>query len=131
MAGERMAQDSDPTVKSKAKPGQGATTERESVAEQQLEAELLWQELAVGDEVLVEFPIYERSLCAGMPERPSSDASTVELLTPGRGYLILEKCLSATQVPQFMTESNTPGRRALVYPHCICSYRRADESTIN
>ena len=104
---------------------------RESVAEQQLEAEMLWSDLVVGDEVMVEFPIFDRSLCVGLPHRSESDAVTVEILTPGRGYLILEKSLSATQVPQFITESNTPGRRAVIYPHCICSYRRADESTIN
>ncbi len=111
--------------------GDSIASGSESMAEQQLEAEFLWQNLAVGDEVMVEFPLYERSLCAGLPGQPDNNPSTVELLTPGRGYLILEKCLSATQIPQFLTESNTPGRRAVVYPQSICSYRRANESTIN
>ena len=83
------------------------------VAEHQLEAELLWQELALGDEVLVEFPV-----CEG----------EVELLSPGRGYLVLDKQLSQTGVPQLVTESNLPGCYVTLYPHCICSYRSASEN---
>ncbi len=95
--------------------------ESELVAEQQLQAEMLWQELVVGDEVLVEFPVYEGGANQG----------ATALLTPGRGYLILEKRMTASQIPQFITESNLPGYPVVVYPHCICSYRRADDSTIH
>ena len=97
----------------------------EMIAEEQLRAELLWQELQLGDEVLVEFAVVDRSVREG----------SVELLSPGRGYLILQKCLSESQVPQFITESNIPNRPVVVFPHCICSYRcshqRAEDSTIN
>ncbi|MEH6470117.1 MAG: hypothetical protein V7752_02595 [Halopseudomonas sp.] len=88
----------------------------ENIAEDQLAAELLWQDLVIGDEVLVEHPVYE---------------GTVELLSPSRGYLVLAKQMSATQIPQLITESNIPGRFVTLYPHCICSYRRADENTIS
>lgn len=88
----------------------------ERVAEEQLAAELLWQELVVGDEVLVEYPVYE---------------GAIEMLSPGRGYLVLDKQLSATQVPQLITESNIPGRRLTLYPHCICSYRRSNENSFS
>ncbi|MEH6649019.1 MAG: hypothetical protein V7707_03215 [Motiliproteus sp.] len=95
------------------------------IAEEQLRAELLWQELQPGDEVLVEFVLVDGSTGEGV----------VELLSPGRGYLILDKRLSDSQVPQFITESNIPNRSVVVFPHCICSYRcsnrRADECTIN
>ena len=93
-----------------------SSTASESVAETQLEAELLWQDLAVGDEVLVEFPV-----CDGGEE----------LLSPGRGYLILSKRQSASGVPQLLTESNIPNRRVTLYPHCICSYRSASENSIS
>ncbi len=85
----------------------------ETVAEEQLTAALLWQDLVIGDEILVEHPVYE---------------GAVEMLSPGRGYLVLDKQLSATQIPQLITESNIPGRRLTLYPHCICSYRRSSEN---
>ncbi len=88
----------------------------ELVAEDQLAAELLWQDLVIGDEVLVEHPVYE---------------GATEMLSPGRGYLVLAKQLSTTQIPQLITESNVPGRRLTLYPHCICSYRRADENSFS
>ncbi|RDE18894.1 hypothetical protein DV711_14870 [Motiliproteus coralliicola] len=88
----------------------------EHPAEQQLEAEMLWQELAVGDEVMVEFPVCE----AGR-----------ELLSPGQGYLILAKRQSASGVPQLVTESNIPGQQVTLYPHCICSYRCLSEQQLS
>lgn len=97
----------------------------EVVAEEQLRAELLWQELQPGDEVLVEFAVVDGS----------QEEGVVELLSPGRAYLILHKGLSESQVPHFITESNVPNRSVAVFPHCICSYRcsdqRADDCTIN
>ena len=88
----------------------------ESVAEDQLAAELLWQELVIGDEILVEHPVFEGG---------------TEMLSPGRGYLVLAKQQSATQIPQLITETNIPGRRMVLYPHCICSYRRSDENSFS
>ncbi|WP_421867564.1 hypothetical protein [Motiliproteus sp.] len=88
----------------------------EHPAEKQLEAEMLWQELAVGDEVMVEFPVCE----AGR-----------ELLSPGTGYLILAKGQSASGVPLLVTESNIPDQRVTLYPHCICSYRCLSEQRLS
>ncbi len=97
-----------------------------AIAEHQLEAEFLWQDLEIGNEVLVEFSVYGRAVF----ESTAGDG-LVELLSPGRWYLILDKRLSSSKVPQFITESNLPGRPVTLYPHCICSYRRVDDRTFS
>lgn len=72
-----------------------------------IEADFLWQEIAIGDQILVEDAIVE----AG-----------VELLSPGREYVVLDKQCSATGVQSFLVESNVPQHVARLYPHWICSY---------
>ncbi|WP_207062279.1 hypothetical protein [Motiliproteus sp. SC1-56] len=72
-----------------------------------IEADFLWREIAVGDQILVEDAIIE----AG-----------VELLSPGREYVVVEKQCSDTGVQSFLVESNIPRHSARLYPHWICSY---------
>lgn len=72
-----------------------------------IEADFLWNEIAIGDQILVEDAIIE----AG-----------VELLSPGREYVVVDKQRSATGVQSFLVESNFPQHVARLYPHWICSY---------
>lgn len=72
-----------------------------------IEAEFLWREIAIGEQILVEDAIVE----AG-----------IELLSPGREYVVIDKQCSATGVQSFLVESNIPRIAARLYPHWICSY---------
>ncbi|MCW8884823.1 MAG: hypothetical protein OQK12_06140, partial [Motiliproteus sp.] len=77
------------------------------ISELILEADFLWREINIGDRVQVEEPQQERG---------------VELLSPGREYMVLVKQCSDTGLQSFIIESNIKDRLTRVYPHNICHY---------
>ena len=80
---------------------------RIDVSELIVEADFLWHEIGVGDQVQVEESIWDHG---------------VELLTPGKEYMVLAKQRSDTGVQSFLTESNCGDQTAVVYPHSVCNY---------
>ncbi|MEH6625644.1 MAG: hypothetical protein V7739_04315 [Motiliproteus sp.] len=77
------------------------------ISELMLEAEFLWQEISVGDWVQVEQIVLERG---------------IEMLTPGREYMVLVKQKSDTGLQSFITESNLAGQLTTIYPYNVCNY---------
>ncbi len=86
------------------------------ISELLLEAEFLWQEIRVGDRVQIEQTVSD---------------SGIELLTPGREYMVLVKQKSDTGLQSFVTESNIDGQLATIYPYNICNYVNSGEYIIS
>ncbi len=84
-----------------------STMDTSDISELMLEAEFLWQEINVGDRIQIEQTLSELG---------------IELLTPGREYMVLVKQKSDTGLQSFITESNVDGQLATIYPFNVCHY---------
>ena len=78
-----------------------------NLSELMVEADFLWREIGIGDFVQIEDTIFDRE---------------VELLSPGREYMVLMKQQSVTGLQSLVVDSNIEGETAVIYPHCICNY---------
>lgn len=77
------------------------------ISELLVEADFMWREIEVGDYVQVEDPITEQN---------------VELLSPGKEYMVVVKDMSESGSKIFITETNIEGCTAKVYPVSVCDY---------
>ena len=77
------------------------------LSELMIEADFLWREIGIGDFVQIDYRLLDRG---------------VELMTPGREYMVLMKQQSGTGLQSFVIDSNVEGETVVIYPHSICNY---------
>ncbi len=79
------------------------------LSEMMIEADFLWREIAIGDQVVLECDLEEEGR---------------RLITSGKQYLVLAKAESASGRQMLEVETDLPGRTLLVLPALICNYVR-------